>query len=124
MYENNLLYLMAIPNTNTYQLDRPYIYIDELTDTIIIAPRGFITNFASIPSCLKWVIDDNDYRIRSASVTHDFLYSKESTYLGMTRKQADKALKYNMKKLGASWVTRNLVYCSVRAAGFMHYKKQ
>jgi len=45
-----------------------------LTESVI-APKGFITNFASIPALLHWALDPTDKHIMKPSVIHDILYS-------------------------------------------------
>jgi len=81
------LKIEAIPGENTYVLIAPLIYIS-IKGKKITVPLGFETDFASVPAFAKCYIDDNDFKIRSPAVMHDFLYTAQTRYL-CTRIKAD-----------------------------------
>lgn len=119
------LQLESIRGTDKYVLLSMLKYHSEEKGITIRTPAGTETNFASIPRLVKPLIDNDSGIIRDAATMHDFLYSLVSneSYPEITRKIADQLLREGMKDLGAGWTKRNLVYYSVRSAGWLHYKK-
>ncbi len=86
----------------------------------ICVPKGFITDFASIPRPLWGIVGgpaDGPYR--KIAVFHDGLYRT----LGLaTRPQADSVLLEGMKVSGCSWWQRSTIYSGVRVGGNGSYK--
>jgi hypothetical protein len=78
----------------------------------IVVPDGFITDFASIPRGL-WNIFPPTGKYGHAAVVHDFLYRNTS----MDRKECDDIFLEAMKELKVSWVSRYIIYRSVRRFG-------
>lgn len=103
------LHVECLRGTNTRVLLQALVWEN------IIVPKGFRTNFASIPACLHGFVDNDSSDIREASVVHDYLYSLQY----FNRRLADDILKEAMRCLGAPWWKRCLVYRSVRLAGWM-----
>jgi hypothetical protein len=115
--------MQGIRDQNAYVLLTDLIYITE-DGTVIIVPAGFHTNLASVPGVVKWYIDDNNYEIRSPSVTHDFLYSAESKDIGFNRKEADGVLREAMIGLGMRRSKAYLIYYILRAFGGSHWEER
>lgn len=86
----------------------------------ILVPKGFITDFASIPRIAQSVIGGPaDGKYRKIAVVHDGLYRT----LGLcTRSQADSVLLEGMKFSGCSWWQRSAIYSAVRVGGMSYYK--
>lgn len=78
----------------------------------VIAPRGFVTDFASVPR-LFWTLLPPDGVYTYAAVLHDFLYWEQST----SRTTADEILKLAMQELKVSTTTADAIYAAVRAFG-------
>jgi len=79
----------------------------------IIVPKGFVTDFASIPQPL-WSFGLSPYgRFSKAAIVHDYLYWKQDC----TREQADNLLLIAMKESGVSRSQQNEIYLGVRAGG-------
>ena len=107
------------------------IYKDNFFGSIVI-PRGFRTNYASIPKVVpRWWLDQDDVLIREPSVLHDWLYDKACP-LKLTRKEADKIFLTAMLRQcrKGNWYRRNMnklkarsAYRSVRLMGASHWKK-
>jgi hypothetical protein len=119
----NKLKIEAVRGENFYILTSRFSYITNLGD-IIIVPKGFKTNFGSIPPCLRWYCDDSHWTIRPGSVIHDYLYSAESAHLGFTRKQADSVLLESMLGLGMRTTQAFVIYYVLRFFGRSHYEKR
>lgn len=90
----------------------------------IVASKGSITDFASVPRFFHFFMDKDDNTIAIPAIAHDALYASEF----MDRKVADTILLSLMKNAGAPFLTRHLVYWAVRIGGmfvwFGHDKKQ
>ena len=115
------LKVQPIRGTKKRRLISPLIYEDKVLGRIV-APNGFVSNYASIPEWIpRWVIDQDDPIIRDISVTHDFLYSNECS-LDITRYQADNVLYRGMRELGANWLVAKIAFRSVRIAGGSHWR--
>ena len=97
-------------------LETPLEYVSTLANVTV--PKGFITDFASVPR-LPFVYDVLANMAQRAAVVHDYLYS-----MGIVpRAIADKVLLEAMKISGVSWAKRNAIYLGVRIGGASHYKK-
>ncbi len=94
-----------------------YYYCYPLTRQVIRVPRGFETDFASIPAWAMAVIDpigDN----AEAAVVHDFLYAVGEKG---QREQADAILLYGLQQAHAPALQSKLMYEAVRAGGAQNY---
>jgi len=87
---------------------------------VIEVPKGFITDFASIPRVVRMFITVNDRHKRPA-LLHDYLYYRggEIGNLVYTRYDADKAFLHFMKDVGVSVWKRHTMYRAVRMFGWM-----
>lgn len=59
----------------------------------IVARHGMRFDLASIPACLRWLVSNDDPRIRRPAAIHDWLYfckGKLSTGVTYTREQCDR----------------------------------
>ena len=115
--------LKVQPITGTYKrrLISNFIYNDYLFGNIV-APSGFISNYASIPEIIpQWIIDSDSPIIRDISIIHDFTYSN-LCLLDISRKQADEVLCRGMRELGAGYIISKIVYYSVRTCGKYNWK--
>lgn len=77
-----------------------------------VVPRGFVTDFASIPRPLWWLLP-KWARYGNAAVVHDFNYWEQRK----SRKAADRAMVEGMRDLGVGKLTRNSIYFFLRMFG-------
>ncbi len=103
--------------TRIFILDHPFRY--ESSKGVIVVPKGFATDGASIPKCFWNVFDPFGPYFHSALI-HDFLYSSQNTTF--TRLESDEIFKEGMSHLGINWITRELIFRSVRLFGWRFYK--
>ena len=82
---------------------------------IIRVPKGFVTDFASIPKPL-WPILPPFGRYSPAAVIHDYLYSTKER----KRKEDDKIFLEAMKVMKVKWWVRQAMYRSVRLFGWIY----
>lgn len=78
-----------------------------------VVPKGFVTDFASIPRPL-WAVLPKWARYGNAAVVHDFIYWMQYR----DRKAADLAMVEAMKDLGVGNLTRRMIYFSLRLLGW------
>lgn len=84
-------------------------------------PKGFETDFASVPRAVWWLFPPDGQYAQSA-VTHDYLYQmrKDLTFKGpkRSRKECDQIFLEAMETLGVNAFTRNSMYAAVRGFGW------
>ena len=111
---------MKLELVQTHGKRAVYRLLEPVTFMGITAPEGMLTDFASVPTALEWVVSGEDNHIVLPSIIHDWLYQCRGD-IGdgtiRTRKQADELLRGGMKQLGAPWWKRNAVYLAVRVGG-------
>lgn len=79
----------------------------------ITVPRGFVTDFASIPRAF-WAADlSPNGRYSKAAIVHDYLYWTQAC----SREQADNLLDIAMQESNVGYLQRNTIYWGVRAGG-------
>ena len=97
---------------------------DKQSTEVIKVPRGFITDFASIPRLFWTVIGHPTGRYGKAAVVHDFTYAK-ALY---KRKRCDEIFAEAMRVLRIGWLKRIVMYQAVRRFGWigwnMHRRKE
>jgi hypothetical protein len=115
-----------LPNGSDWDVLEPFYYDTDVpcagysVPVRIVVPKGFVTDFASIPRFL-WAIVGGpaDGKYRLAAVIHDFLYR---THGLATRPQCDSVLLEAMQVCGVGWWTRTQIYSGVRVGGSRSYK--
>jgi hypothetical protein len=90
-------------------LTEPLYYRVDLTHEEFNVPAGFVTDYASVPQVLQWVVPKLGAHSMPA-VVHDYLYWDQTC----TREEADKILYATMEEYGSYLPTRLLVYLAVR----------
>ncbi len=79
----------------------------------ITVPKGFVTDFASIPQPFWSAGLSPNGKYSKAAIVHDYLYWTQ----GCTRRQADNILLIAMKESGVDVSTRTAIYEGVRLGG-------
>jgi Protein of unknown function (DUF1353) len=89
------------------------VYVIGSTNERIVVPKGFVTDFASIPQAL-WAMGLSPHgQYSRAAVIHDYLYWSQ----GCSRGQADRLLVIAMKESSVSGFDEFLVYRGVDMGG-------
>lgn len=104
---------------------------------VIEVPKGFITDFASVPKLLRMVPGfDVNGKSRAAAVVHDFLYcargwvllrpttGKHSLFSVISRASADAIFRQALIECGASRIVAWSMYAGVRAGGWLYWNKR
>lgn len=92
--------------------------------SIIRVPRFFVTDLASIPKALRWLISQNEQH-RRAAVLHDYLYYRQG-HVGLellSRKECDQLFLEAMHKEGVPYWKRQTMYFGVRIGGWLAWEK-
>lgn len=117
---------MELTKLNTCPVDDDYWevledYFYETSIGIIKVPKGFKTDYASVPKIFRNIINCSGKHGRAA-VVHDWLYSSKCT-LDVTREKADKIFLEIMEEWGVGAIKRNLMYRMVRLFGASHFRR-
>lgn len=109
-----------------YRLEAALRFRSDVAKGVIVVPKGYVSDLASIPRPLwSCFLAPNDPRISLGSWIHDFLYQsrgrvklEDGTWAKLSRRQCDNILAYEaMPELKASPVKRFLVYHVLRRLG-------
>lgn len=82
-------------------------------------PKGFETDFASVPKGFRWLIDNDGPGIRHAAILHDFLYRERK----FARSDADLLFWAAMRTANMPAWKAGLAYWAVRLFGWVYYNK-
>jgi len=94
----------------------PYPDFPRIPDDAVIVPRGFLTDFASVPGILRGILD-HDNLVAPAALIHDFLYSSGI----VSRAQADEIFRAALICNGVSKPVAWAYWVGVRAGGWTKY---
>ena len=116
----NYLQVELKPGSASRTLMTPLIYLSiekPLANgrAVVEVPRGFRTDFASIPRFLWPIFPPDAGDTRRAATLHDFLYCQP--HCGFNRAQADALFRLALKEDGAVWIKRWLFWLGVRLGG-------
>jgi len=115
------LVIRSIPKTKFFSLEEDFTC--HTSEGIFVVPLGFRTNLATIPEVLQSLIQNNAPYIREASVLHDYLYDKDTTYSYVSKNKADRLLIEGMSYLGASSLQCLFVWQAVHRFGDRYWRK-
>ncbi len=82
----------------------------------VITPAGYVTDFASIPKQVQFLISPFG-KHAEAAVVHDWLYTLGTRGDAKNRKIADKAFVRALRLLDVHWLKRQIMYWGVRIGG-------
>jgi len=112
------LHVEVLDDGRKRKLVKDLIYYSKLLNQIIVVPKGFITDFASVPR-IFWNILPPSGRYTKAAVLHDYLYQ---THL-INKETADNIFKEAMECLGVSKFKIWSMYGAVKFFGASSYEK-
>ena len=127
----NRLNLIYLPKNNTWVTAREFTYdvgLEGSKDSITV-PKGFKTDLASIPWPVSMFIPIVG-RYNQSAVLHDYTYhikgeiTKPYNRKKRPRKECDKIFKESMQVLGVHWFKRGVMFNSVRAFGFISWRRK
>lgn len=105
--------LLALPpDYKMYQVQRSFNYYigKEGSDEVVIVPKGYRTDGASIPKLFWSLIGGPLGKYAPAAIVHDFILE----YDMYPRKRCDEIFEEALGVLGVGWFKRKLMYWGVR----------
>jgi hypothetical protein len=100
-----------------YVLNDEFPYCDRNTGEVYVVPKGFVTDFASVPSVARGIIEPEGPAARAA-IIHDWLYAVGEAG---ARDKADALFYRSMKYYGVDEIKARLAYQAVRIGGEKGY---
>lgn len=94
----------------------PLVYKSKQVEDVIVVPKDFKTDFASVPR-IPFIFSLLGDTAQKAAVVHDYLYSVKS----YARSQCDSIFLEAMEDSDVSWWRRKLIYAGVRIGGWTAY---
>ena len=118
-----------LPNDDMseWTMEEPLTFVYE--GVHLTAPKGYITNLASVPRLL-WMIWPPFGRYGKAAAIHDYLYTNKGFILTndevthYTRSECDEIFLAGMKTLGVNWFTQLVLFAGVRVGGWWYWNKR
>lgn len=101
-----------------YTLASALVYYSARLATTITVPAGFVTDFASIPWLVQWLIP-KEGRYNRAAVVHDWLYTTGE----YPRDMADYVLSEAMAAASVDPDRAEVIYAGVRVGGWYAWRK-
>jgi hypothetical protein len=86
----------------------------------VAVPEGYVTDFASIPGLVQWLIQPFG-RHSEAAVIHDWLYTLGTPGDGKGRHLADRTFRRALHLVGVGFLRRWIMYLAVRMGGKSGY---
>ena len=110
------LIVSPLPDGITWELQEEFVYWigKKNSGEVVYVPRGFKTDFASIPKIFWSIVGGPTGKYTKAAVVHDYLYVK-GTY---SRKRTDQIFYEAMAVLKVSYWKRKTMYFAVRIAAW------
>lgn len=103
---------------NTYELKSDFKAFDGKRTYIV--PKGFLTDFASIPRLLWPVFNPNEIKVIPPAILHDFMYACPND---VSRAEADSIFYSALIDNLVNPVKAYTYYLAVRLMGWKHYNK-
>lgn len=91
-------------------------YLPHRRHVAVAVPQGYVTDFASIPGWIQWLIAPFG-KHSEAAVVHDWLYTLGTKGDRKSRKLADETFRRALALVGVKLFRRNLMYWAVRLGG-------
>lgn len=119
-YFRTKLVVESIPD-GYWVLEQSLTYADSHYG-VVIAKKGFETDLASIPKCIRNIVDPSEPYIKEPAVIHDWIY-RDHEGKRFNRKDADKVFYRGMRCNGINWLKAQIMYWAVRLFGGSSWKQ-
>mgnify|MGYP000028098225 CR=1 FL=1 len=117
--------MTVYPRIMLYKTDGGHYDWYTVAEDCVLGPllisEGFITDFASVPQLIWWLIPPHGLAAMP-SLVHDYLYQTPDAH-NLTRKQVDRSWLELMRKSGVPFWQRGLMYVFVRMLGGRVWEK-
>lgn len=109
---------IAFLDGQNFALTEPMTFVIGSSGKSVTVPAGFVTDYASVPRSLQWMIGKQG-RYSRATVLHDFLYWTQIC----SRKQSDNLLWIMMAQSGVPGTQRSTITDGVELGGGPAWKR-
>ncbi len=90
-----------------WKLLEPFPYKSDILGRIVIVPDGYVTDLASVPRLMRWLVPVANAKNRRAAVVHDWLCSEEvQKKLGISQRKADEVFREALKASEVGFIGR------------------
>lgn len=86
-------------------------------------PRGYITDFASVPRVFRWLLNVSSTYVRAA-ILHDWFCSFAIQAGIISAVDADGVFRRVCREEGVGWLTRWTLWCAVRWGALLNPKRR
>lgn len=116
MFVDKVITVNILDHSDGWELAKDVKYY--IGNSPITLPKGFKTDFASIPTMFQNIIKVNG-KHRKAALLHDYLYSINGSvgWNKLTREQCDVLFLKEMERANVKWLKRKVMYRMVRWCG-------
>lgn len=111
---------LRVHGQRVVRLTDDWLYCDDATGSVIKVPKDFFTDYATIPSYVRFIFDPAGDNIEAA-IVHDWLYSVGQDDESWNRVAADRLFRAILKESGVNIIKRNIMYAAVRLGGGGHF---
>lgn len=129
--ESKFLTIISTPTLNgkSWMTGEDFYYYDKPLNVYVLVPKHSRSDLASIPKWCRWVISNDDYRVRKPALIHDEMYNRNGRLKGffwekryhyavkISRKKADDIFYRALVEEGMSKLKARLMWLAVRAFG-------
>lgn len=102
-----------------WHVDQPLVFLSDITNQIYVVPKGFFTDFATVPR-VPIIFDIFGDTIHAPATLHDWLYSNGLE----SRLVCDRILKEATLAIGEPEWKATMIYWAVRLFGWRFYKQK
>ena len=107
--------------TGGWKLLEPFPYKSDILGSTVIVPDGYVTDLASVPRIMRWLVPVANAKNRRAAVVHDWLCSKKvQKKMGISQRKADEVFREALKASEVGFIGRWGMWMPVR--GFQSIK--
>ena len=114
---NSLRVELADESAGLWRLTQALHYQSDIAGRRVVVPKGFCTDFASVPRLPIIYLATAD-TAHAPAVVHDWLYTSGE----VRRSAADRIFLEAMEAVGVPWLRRQAMYAAVRLMGGRHYR--
>ena len=112
----DVLLVSPVDDGKSWVLMRGFGYARGSEDSgdVIEVPKGFVTDFASVPRLIQWLVPRWG-KYGNAAIIHDWLYWQQE----MSRREADRVFIEAMDVMKVFPLLKHLIYAAVRIFGWI-----
>lgn len=107
-------------SATTWQLVEDLVYKGE--DQLFTIPAGYVTDFATVPPFMRWLVETYGPYTRAA-IVHDWLITEEIPARRVTSRDTDGIFRRIMREEGTPTAKRWIMWTAVRVASLFNMRR-